>query len=324
MKPEEINNRTEVIDLKAGVLFVQTEAGTYCIYCPDKTVIYGKNCLQLADKIFNERVIGELLYYQNVTELSDKVIDNKKVNTFIKAEFKTDVLDVKDDLLHLKSGEIFYVIDAKNCRFYSSSDQEKTLKVINDGFTDDELKLSQSSHPAHKIAHDTFYENQKQVVHCRKEKFDVYIGRPSKWGNPYIIGKDGSREEVINKYEKYLLGNKELMSSLHELKGKTLGCWCDPLPCHGHVIVEMVNRLHLSEKMQDDLGNTLIMHKNNTSQPFSLVDSFGNTRDLPDIYRVMEELEIARRPLVNKIKQVERNEYGFNFEKQQQSLKFSR
>ena len=38
------------------------------------------------------------------------------------------------------------------------------------------------------------------VVHCKKAPFDVYIGRPSKWGNPYSIGPDGTREEVIEKY----------------------------------------------------------------------------------------------------------------------------
>ncbi|MDQ5843653.1 MAG: DUF4326 domain-containing protein [Thermoproteota archaeon] len=38
-----------------------------------------------------------------------------------------------------------------------------------------------------------------RVVHCKVEPFDVYIGRPSKWGNPFKIGKDGSREEVIQR-----------------------------------------------------------------------------------------------------------------------------
>ena len=79
-----------------------------------------------------------------------------------------------------------------------------------------------------------------KVVHCKKEKYDVYIGRPSKWGNPFTIGKDGTREEVIQKYREYLLANKELMKSLPELKDKTLGCWCKPKACHGDVLIEMV------------------------------------------------------------------------------------
>ena len=70
------------------------------------------------------------------------------------------------------------------------------------------------------------------VVHCKKEKYDVYIGRPSKWGNPFVIGKDGTREEVIEKYREYILNKPELLKDLAELKGKILGCWCSPFNCH--------------------------------------------------------------------------------------------
>jgi len=70
-----------------------------------------------------------------------------------------------------------------------------------------------------------------------------YIGRPSKWGNPYSIGKDGDRAEVIEKYRKYILNSPELLKALPELKGKRLGCWCFPLPCHGDVLVELVEEL---------------------------------------------------------------------------------
>lgn len=79
------------------------------------------------------------------------------------------------------------------------------------------------------------------VVHCKKEKFDVYIGRPSKWGNPFEIGKDGTREEVIEKYEAWLLNQPSLLSSLQEIKGKTLGCWCSPKACHGDVLERLSN-----------------------------------------------------------------------------------
>ena len=39
-----------------------------------------------------------------------------------------------------------------------------------------------------------------RVVHCRRERYDVYVGRPSPWGNPFVIGRDGTREEVVAKY----------------------------------------------------------------------------------------------------------------------------
>ena len=87
-----------------------------------------------------------------------------------------------------------------------------------------------------------------RVVHCKKEEFDVYIGRGSKWGNPYSH-REGtlaehvveSRTEAIKKYEEYLLSNEDLMSSLSELKGKVLGCWCKPKSCHGDVLLKYAN-----------------------------------------------------------------------------------
>lgn len=80
------------------------------------------------------------------------------------------------------------------------------------------------------------------VVHCKKSKFDVYIGRPSKWGNPFVIGKDGTRDDVVRKYKEWVLKQPHLMASLEELTGKTLACWCSPAACHGDVLVELSNK----------------------------------------------------------------------------------
>lgn len=66
----------------------------------------------------------------------------------------------------------------------------------------------------------------------------VYIGRGSKWGNPFEIGKDGDRAEVIEKYKAWLLNQPELLASIPlELKGKDLVCYCAPKDCHGDVIL---------------------------------------------------------------------------------------
>lgn len=70
----------------------------------------------------------------------------------------------------------------------------------------------------------------------------IYIGRPSKWGNPFVIGKDGTRDEVIAKYRTYLLRDAQLMAALPELRGKDLVCWCAPCACHGDVLLELANR----------------------------------------------------------------------------------
>jgi hypothetical protein len=81
-----------------------------------------------------------------------------------------------------------------------------------------------------------------RVVNRRREPFDVYIGRPSKWGNPFCIGPDGDRETVIRKYRHYITHDPDLLAALSELRGKRLGCYCAPLPCHGDVLVELANR----------------------------------------------------------------------------------
>lgn len=83
-----------------------------------------------------------------------------------------------------------------------------------------------------------------RVVHCKREAYDVYIGRPSKWGNPFEIGRDGSRAEVIAKYEAWLLESLQFPEhglDLSELRGKVLGCWCAPKACHGDVLWELAN-----------------------------------------------------------------------------------
>ncbi len=80
-----------------------------------------------------------------------------------------------------------------------------------------------------------------KVVHCRREPYDIYIGRPSRWGNPYTVGRDGSRERVIAMYEEYIRSQPHLMAALPGLRGKTLGCWCKPKACHGDVLVELAN-----------------------------------------------------------------------------------
>lgn len=68
----------------------------------------------------------------------------------------------------------------------------------------------------------------------------VYIGRPSKWGNPFSIGKDGTREEVIAKYIDWLHENPDFVATVRrELAGKDVICWCAPRPCHGDILRDL-------------------------------------------------------------------------------------
>lgn len=95
-----------------------------------------------------------------------------------------------------------------------------------------------------------------KVSHLKMEKgqvvqgCEVYIGRQmnmggwnltkSKWANPYKVGKDGNIFEVLDKYEQHIR-TTSLYNELEELRGKELGCWCKPDPCHGDVLIKLLN-----------------------------------------------------------------------------------
>ena len=78
----------------------------------------------------------------------------------------------------------------------------------------------------------------------------LYIGRKtrtferSKWANPFRLSEfDWNREHCLALYEKYAR-RTELYDQLHELANKEIGCWCDPLPCHGHVLQKLFFEKH--------------------------------------------------------------------------------
>ena len=70
----------------------------------------------------------------------------------------------------------------------------------------------------------------------------VYVGRPSIWGNPFVLGRDGDRKEVIRKYIAWLNTQPALKQrARRELAGKNLICWCAPLACHADVLLRVAN-----------------------------------------------------------------------------------
>jgi hypothetical protein len=80
------------------------------------------------------------------------------------------------------------------------------------------------------------------VVNLRYQTCDVRIDRTTKWGNPFKIGVNGdSRGLVIKRYWEYIQTRPDLIKAIPELKGKRLGCWCHPLPCHGDLLAILAN-----------------------------------------------------------------------------------
>lgn len=99
------------------------------------------------------------------------------------------------------------------------------------------------------------------VVNVYNNKnFDVYIGRPPqggewRFGNPFVIGRDGNRFDCIQKFKDWFeTGNtfnctdatedrrRWIIDHISELKGKILGCFCYPDPCHGDILVDYASK----------------------------------------------------------------------------------
>lgn len=79
------------------------------------------------------------------------------------------------------------------------------------------------------------------VVHCKRKPYDVYIGRPGKWGNPFPLKKESDRAAVLEQYTAWIKTQPQLLAALGELKGKVLGCWCAPKACHGDVLARLAD-----------------------------------------------------------------------------------
>jgi hypothetical protein len=71
----------------------------------------------------------------------------------------------------------------------------------------------------------------------------VYVGRPSIFGNPFHIGRDGTRDEVVDAYERWIRSDPRRMRLVRSLAGHDLVCWCAPLRCHADVLVALVDEL---------------------------------------------------------------------------------
>lgn len=105
------------------------------------------------------------------------------------------------------------------------------------------------------------------VVHCEREAYDLYVGRGSDWGNPFKIGRDGDRREVLEKYKGYLLRGegRHLLARIGELEGLTLGCYCAP-----------VGGLTADDKTSTTVVDHLVMHRAVCSGSAWLVPDAGD------------------------------------------------
>lgn len=111
-----------------------------------------------------------------------------------------------------------------------------------DSWTDEERELQRDLR-----AGNTIVVNLKRhgclVTWAKEQGLLVRVDRSSAWGNPFVLGKDGCRDEVIHKYaDQHLPDRPDLTSRVDELRGKALACWCAPERCHGDVLAALAER----------------------------------------------------------------------------------
>lgn len=100
------------------------------------------------------------------------------------------------------------------------------------------MSLPTNTDNATVVAH---LKDQAAVASAKASGTYVRIDRRSKWGNPFIIGRDGDRAAVIEKYRAWILTRPDLLDALPQLRGKTLFCWCAPEACHGGVLAVLAD-----------------------------------------------------------------------------------
>lgn len=94
------------------------------------------------------------------------------------------------------------------------------------------------------------------IVHFKKAPYDVYIARPSKWGNPFSRKpsiarfKVATTAEALRLHREWVISQPDLINEIkRELRGKILGCWCDnPYSCHGFILWQIANDVELAKE----------------------------------------------------------------------------
>lgn len=115
------------------------------------------------------------------------------------------------------------------------------IKISQELYGDKFVYIGRAVQPPH-----YYIQNEEKYIYThRLQLTEAETEKPiadSKWHNPYRIGKDGTREVVIKKFVEYLRCKPELIESLYELQGdKILGCYCFPQPCHGNVLIDILD-----------------------------------------------------------------------------------
>lgn len=93
-----------------------------------------------------------------------------------------------------------------------------------------------------------------KVVNIKNYDGDyIYIGRGSVWGNPFTVARYG-RKRCLELYEKYFRNSPVLMADVIKLDGEVLGCYCKPKPCHGDIIIKIIEEIKKGKENEFRIG----------------------------------------------------------------------
>lgn len=131
---------------------------------------------------------------------------------------------------------------------YSSMNKYKTMSVVNIKSNHGTVgKRCEYSHIKYWLQNknNVYVGRMMRIRISAKDSDDgskTFIIPESKYHNPYIVGKDGTKDEVLQKFRKYFIDSGLVDTAKVELVGKTLGCWCHPEPCHAQIIMDLITR----------------------------------------------------------------------------------
>ena len=208
-------------------------------------------------KIRTQRILGQLLKESEVsragygdqksesrhttpkTHLSDFGITKDQSSTFQKIAALPE--DIFENEIATAKAESEKRIELTTSRVLNAAKEYEQQKKKEDADISDRDKML-----IEKLKNgETIVVNQKTdlatIRFAEQQNLYVRADRFSDWGNPFEMGKDGSRDEVCNNYENHFLPYKpSLLNKVSSLKGKALGCWCAPEKCHCDSLVKMI------------------------------------------------------------------------------------
>ena len=94
------------------------------------------------------------------------------------------------------------------------------------------------------------------AVNMRHDAYDVRIDRKTKFGNPFVMRHEAERDEVCEKYRRWLFeqinAGAFTLEEIADLRGKRLGCWCAPKRCHGDTLAAAAEWAHAELGARND------------------------------------------------------------------------